>query len=59
VNDAVEGSGRGLILRYYSGMHLEGLRKTMKAVSQDSRCLGQDLNKKPAEYSSGMLTAPV
>jgi hypothetical protein len=31
------GSGSGLILRYYSGICLEGLRKTMKNFKQDSR----------------------
>jgi hypothetical protein len=31
------GSGRGLILRYYLGIRLEELRKTTKALNQDSR----------------------
>jgi hypothetical protein len=34
------GSGHGLILRYCSGIYLEGLRKTMTNLSQDSRSLG-------------------
>jgi hypothetical protein len=28
----LEGRGRGLILRYYPGIHLEGLRKTTKTL---------------------------
>jgi hypothetical protein len=39
----VEGSGRGLILKYYSGICLEGLTKTTKYLSQYSRSLGRDL----------------
>jgi hypothetical protein len=35
-NDLV-GSGRGLILRYYPGIRLEGLRKFTKLLGQDSR----------------------
>jgi hypothetical protein len=27
------GSGHGIILRYYPGIHLEGLRKIMKNLS--------------------------
>jgi hypothetical protein len=30
----LRGSGRGLILRYYSGITLEELRKTMKSLNQ-------------------------
>jgi hypothetical protein len=33
-----------LILRFYSGIYLEGLREIMKALSQDSRFPGRDLN---------------
>jgi hypothetical protein len=42
----MEGSGRGLILRHYPGMCLDGLRKTKKNVGQDSRSPGRDLNPK-------------
>jgi hypothetical protein len=28
MNDELEGSSHGLILRYYPGIHLEGLSKT-------------------------------
>jgi hypothetical protein len=45
----MEGSGHGLILRYYPGIHLEGLRKAMKNLSQYSWSLGQDLNSGPAD----------
>jgi hypothetical protein len=34
------GSGRGLILRYYPGICLEGLRRTTKDLNQDSRSPG-------------------
>jgi hypothetical protein len=43
----------GLIFRYYPGIRLEGLRKTTKSLSQDSRSLGQDLNPVPHEYEVG------
>jgi hypothetical protein len=46
------GSGRGLILRQYFGMCLEGLWKTTKNVSQDSRFTGRDLNRGPPEYET-------
>jgi hypothetical protein len=51
-----EGSGRGLILRYYPRIHLKGLRKTTKNLNQDSWSPGQDLNPRPPEYESGVLT---
>jgi hypothetical protein len=34
------GSGLGLLLRYYPGIRLEGLRKTTKTLNQDSRSPG-------------------
>jgi len=40
----LEGSGRGIILRYYFVIRLERLRKTMKYLSQDSKSQGRDLN---------------
>jgi hypothetical protein len=49
-------SGRGLILRYYPGIRMEGLRKTTINLSHDSRSLGPDLNLKPHEYKAGVLT---
>jgi hypothetical protein len=39
----MKGSGRGLILRYYPGICLEGLRETTENLSQDSRSSGRDL----------------
>jgi hypothetical protein len=39
------GSGHGLILRYYPGIFLEGLSKTMKKLSKDSCSMGQGLNR--------------
>jgi hypothetical protein len=34
-------------LRYYPGIYLEGLRKTMKNLSHYSQSSGQDLNLAP------------
>jgi len=36
------GSGRSLILMYYVGIRLEGLRKSTKSFSQGSRSPGRD-----------------
>jgi hypothetical protein len=44
-----------LILKYYSGIRLEGLRKTT-IPSMDSRSPGRDLNPGPPKYEAGMLT---
>jgi hypothetical protein len=51
----VEGSGRGLIVRYYPGNRLEGLWKTDENI-QDSLSPGRDLNPVPPEYEAGVLT---
>jgi hypothetical protein len=53
----LEGSGRGLILKYYSGIRVEGLRKTTKDLSQDSRFPVWDLSPGPPKYEAGVLTA--
>jgi hypothetical protein len=50
-----EGSGRGLILGYYPGIRMEGLRKTTEDFSQDSQSLSRDLNPEPPEYEARML----
>jgi hypothetical protein len=52
----LEGSGRGLILRYYPGIRLEGLRKTTKSFGQDSRFPSRDLSPGPPEYEARVLT---
>jgi hypothetical protein len=39
-------------LRYYAGILVEGLRKTMKTFNQDSRCSGRNSNRAPPEYKS-------
>jgi len=52
---SLEGCGCGLILRDYSGLHVEGMRKTTKNLSHDSRSLGQDLNSGPPDYMSNYL----
>jgi hypothetical protein len=52
VNDKLEGSNHGLILRYYPSVHLGRLRKTMKPLSQYSQFLGWDLKPRPPEYEA-------
>jgi hypothetical protein len=52
----MEGSGCGLILRYYPGIRLEVLRKTTKDLSQDSRYTGRELNPETPKYEPGVLT---
>jgi hypothetical protein len=49
-------SSRGLILRYYPGIRLEGLRKTTESLSLDNRSLHQELNPGPPKYEAGVLT---
>jgi hypothetical protein len=41
-------------LRYYPGICLMGLRKTMKTLSYDSLSSGRDLNPTPPEYEAGV-----
>jgi hypothetical protein len=41
---------------YYLNICLEGLRKTTRNLSQDSRSPCQDLNPGPPEYEAGVLT---
>jgi hypothetical protein len=43
-------------LRYYLRIRLEGLRKTMRNLRQDSWSLSQDLNLGLAKYEVGVLT---
>jgi hypothetical protein len=50
-------SGCGLILRHSPSIWLEGPRVTMKNLSQDSQCLGQDLDLGCAECETGVLTS--
>jgi len=45
----------GLILTYYPGIRLEGLRGTTKTLSQDSRSLGPDLNPGPPKQEVGAI----
>jgi hypothetical protein len=52
----VKGSGHGLILRYYPGICLEGLRKITKNLSQDNQCQGTDMNPGPSEHEVGVST---
>jgi hypothetical protein len=54
-----KGSGRKRTrhnLKYYPGIHLEGLRKTTEILTHDSRSPGRDLNPEPPEYEAGLLT---
>jgi hypothetical protein len=48
----VEGSGYGLSLRYFMGICLEWLSKTMRKHIQDSRSLNRDLHPGPPEYEA-------
>jgi hypothetical protein len=54
----VEGTGHGLILTYYPGICLEGLRKPTKNRSQDSWSPGWDLNPEPSKYKGVLTTRP-
>jgi hypothetical protein len=45
-----------LNLSYYPSIFLEGLRKTTKNFSQDTRSPGRDLNPGPPEFEAGVLT---
>jgi hypothetical protein len=42
-------------LRHYLGISLEGLRKTINILGQDSRSPGRDLSQGPPEYETEML----
>jgi hypothetical protein len=52
----VQGSGGGLITRYYPGIRLEGLRKTTKDLNRDSQSPGRDVSPGPPEFEAGVLT---
>jgi hypothetical protein len=41
-----------IIWKYYSDVCMEGVRKTIKILSQDSQCSSRDLNQAPPEYKS-------
>jgi hypothetical protein len=43
-------------LMYYPGIHLEGLRKTTRNLSEDNRSAGRDLNLGPLEHESEAVT---
>jgi hypothetical protein len=55
----VEGSDRGLILRYNPGICLKKLRKTTKTHSQNSLCPSRGMYPGHSEYEAGVRTAPV
>jgi hypothetical protein len=42
--------------RYYPSICVEGLKKAMTSLSQDSRSPGRDWNSEPPEYEAGVLT---
>jgi hypothetical protein len=52
------GSDHGLILRYYPNICLEGLSKSTKYLSQDSKSPDQDLNPGPPAYEGVLTTRP-
>jgi hypothetical protein len=41
--------------RLWPNICLQGLRKAMKTLSQDSQSTGQDLNQEPPKYEAGVL----
>jgi hypothetical protein len=51
----LEGSGGCLILRYYPGIRLEGLRETTRNLCQDCRSPIRDLNSRTPEYEARVL----
>jgi hypothetical protein len=51
----MEGSSSGEISMYYPDIRLEGLSKTPKPLSQNSRCHGRDWNQQLSESKSEML----
>jgi hypothetical protein len=53
-----KGSGRVLILIYYPGIRLEGLRKTTKNLSEDSLSSARNSNPEPPEYEAGVMITP-
>jgi hypothetical protein len=53
----LEGSDRVLILMYYPGIFLEGLRKVTKTLSQNSPSALQDMNPRPLKFEAGLLTS--
>jgi hypothetical protein len=53
----MEGNSRGVILRHFPSIYLEGLRKTTKtSVRIAGRSLCRDLNPGPPKYEAGVLT---
>jgi hypothetical protein len=60
VNDRLEkdleGNVRDLIVRCLFRTCLEGLRKSTKNFSVDSRCPGRYFNRQPPECEAGVLT---
>lgn len=50
INDEWEGCGHGLYLRHYPSSSLEGWRRTMIDLRQDSPSLNEDLNPGTPEY---------
>jgi hypothetical protein len=44
-----------MILRYYLGIRMEGLKKNMKNINQNSGSRGRESNPGPHEYEAGAL----
>jgi hypothetical protein len=51
----LEGTVRGIILKHYSDLRLEGLRKTTRRIFEDSRFRRRDLKSGPPEYVAEVL----
>jgi hypothetical protein len=50
-----EGSDCGLILSYFPGIGLKGVRETMKSLDLERVCQTQDSKSYPPEYNSELL----
>jgi hypothetical protein len=44
------------VLRYYTSIYQEGLRKAMKNLNQDNPAPCQELYSGPSDYKAGVLT---
>jgi hypothetical protein len=58
INNALDRAWKEAAVAYSEVLprNLEGLRKTMHTLSQESRSVGQDLNPGPPEHKAGVLT---
>jgi hypothetical protein len=55
----LKGCGRGLILKCYTGLFLEGLKITTTNLGQNIQCSGRNLNRSSPQYKSGAFALAV